>query len=103
MECPDSRLYMNLFFEEIGFENDPIFLYFVNTIRVQFFEKIMIHKISNVQGTFAAKFLNGSRIDMAYNEIQGGLIRKSERFQVSTFWKDIAHFNMLVFQGTLFM
>ena len=39
MECPDSRLYMIYFFEEIGFENDPIFLYFVDSVCVQSFEK----------------------------------------------------------------
>ena len=92
-----------LFFEKVRFQDDLIFLYFMDAESIQLFIQVMVHEISQVKGAFPAEFFDRGGIDMAEGQIERVLVHKPQSPKVRTFWKDIPQFDMFIFKGNIFL
>lgn len=67
-----------LFFEKVRFQNDLIFLYFMDAECIQPFVQVVVHEISQVKRAFSAKPFNRGGINMAEGKVKCVLVHKPQ-------------------------
>ncbi len=70
----------SLFFEKVRFENNLIFLYFMDAECLQSFIQVMEHEVSQVKRALPAEFFNGRGVDMAEGQVKRILPSESQSF-----------------------
>ena len=87
--------------EKVGFESDPILLFFYDTESVEFLKEIGEKEFREVERALALELFKGSGVDVAESQIELVLAGEADGSQVNTLGEDVAEFDVLVFQGSL--
>lgn len=89
-----------LFLKQIRLQYNLVFLNLPYAEGRESFIEIVVHEICQLQGTFAAQFFQRRGIHMAEDKAECLLAVKAEGIQIRAMGKDIAQFDMLVFQAS---
>ena len=87
--------------EKVGFQDDPILLFFYDTESVEFLKEIGEKEFREVERALALELFKGSGVDVAESKIELVLTGEADSPQVNTLGENVAEFNVLVFQGAL--